>query len=89
MPTFFIANRGFTMHPIDLSINKVLALAGRDEARDYLDVLTAHEKILPLAGLVWAACGKDPGFSPDSLLELLRRWRRSSKNSFEIRLGSV
>lgn len=23
--------------------------------------------------MIWAACGKDPGFNPDSILELLRR----------------
>ena len=32
-----------------------------------------HEDVLPLAGLVWAAVGKDPGFTPLSLLELLKR----------------
>jgi len=73
MPTSFIEDRGFCLHPVDLAINKVLALAGRDEARDFLDVLHAHHHILGLPGLVWAACGKDPGFSPGSLLELLQR----------------
>ena len=29
--------------------------------------------MLPLAGLCWAAAGKDPGFTPLSLLELLKR----------------
>jgi hypothetical protein len=29
--------------------------------------------VLSLGALVWAAAGKDPGFSPLSLLELLRR----------------
>lgn len=73
MPTQLIEGRGYTLHPIDLAINKVLALAGRDEPRDYLDVLHAHEQILPLPALVWAACGKDPGFTPNSLFELLQR----------------
>src|SRR5690606_36974500 len=44
-----------------------------DESRDFLDVLHAHHNILELPGLIWAACGKDPGFSPNSLLELLQR----------------
>ena len=73
MPTYFIEDRGFCLHPIDLAINKVLALAGRDEARDFLDVIHSHNNILALPGLIWAACGKDPGFSPNALLELLRR----------------
>lgn len=73
MPTLYVADRGFTLHPIDLAINKVLALAGRDEPRDYLDVMHAHAQILPLPGMIWAACGKDHGFTPHSLLELLQR----------------
>ncbi len=64
---------GYRLHPMDLAINKLLALAGRDEARDFLDVLTIDREILPLGALCWAAVGKDPGFSPRSLLELLKR----------------
>ena len=64
---------GFLLHDVDLAINKALALAGRDEPRDFVDILFVHERILPLGGLVWAAVGKDPGFSPLSLLELLKR----------------
>ncbi len=64
---------GFLMHEIDLAINKTLALAGRDEPRDYVDILYIHDHILALGGLCWAAVGKDPGFTPLSLLELLKR----------------
>ncbi|HET9300046.1 MAG TPA: hypothetical protein VFO11_08875, partial [Candidatus Polarisedimenticolaceae bacterium] len=64
---------GFVLHPVDLAVNKVLALAGRDEPRDVLDSLHVHREVLPLGALCWAACGKDPGFTPLSLLELLRR----------------
>lgn len=64
---------GYQLHPIDLALNKVLALAGRDEARDLLDTVHVHQSVLPLGALVWAAAGKDPGFTPLSLLELLRR----------------
>ncbi len=64
---------GLLLHPIDLAVNKVLALAGRDEPRDYVDILFVHRQVLPLAGLCWAAPGKDPGFTPLSLLELLKR----------------
>ena len=64
---------GFLLHPVDLAVNKTLALAGRDEPRDYADILFIHERILPLGALCWAAAGKDPGFTPLSLLELLRR----------------
>lgn len=68
---------GYLLHEVDLAINKALALAGRDEPRDFVDILFAHERILPLAGLAWAAVGKDPGFSPLSILELLKRRGRA------------
>lgn len=67
---------GFLLHPIDLAVNKTLALAGRDEVRDLVDILYAHDQILPLGALVWAAVGKDPGFTPLSLLEQLKRTGR-------------
>ena len=60
------------MNPIDLAINKLLALVGRDEPRDYLDIHEAM-RVLPLGALCWAAAGKDPGFTPSMLLDLLRR----------------
>lgn len=64
---------GRVLHEVDLGINKVLALAGRDEARDFVDILYAHEHIMPLGAMVWAAPSKDPGFSPASLLDQLKR----------------
>ena len=73
MPTVRDARVGFILHPVDLAVNKVLALAGRDEPRDVLDALHLHRGVLVLGALCWAACGKDPGFTPLSLLELLRR----------------
>jgi len=73
---------GLLLHPVDLAINKVLALAGRDEPRDFVDILFVHEKVLPLAGLCWAAVGKDPGFTPLSLLELLKRRGRYRPEDF-------
>lgn len=73
---------GLLLHPIDLAINKVLALAGRDEPRDFVDTLFVHRTVLPLAGLNWAAVGKDPGLSPLSLLELLKRHGRYRPEDF-------
>lgn len=64
---------GFLLHPIDLAINKLLALVGRDEARDFVDVLHTHEHVLPLGAMCWAAAGKDPGYTPHGLLDLLKR----------------
>ena len=73
MPLVHDALGGWLLHPVDLALNKLLALAGREEPRDFFDILYVHRTILPLGGLVWAAAGKDPGISPLSLLELLRR----------------
>lgn len=71
------------LHPVDLAINKVLALAGRDEPRDFVDILFVHRRVLPLAALAWAAVGKDPGLTPLSLLELLKRHGRYQPEDFE------
>ncbi|HXH83738.1 MAG TPA: nucleotidyl transferase AbiEii/AbiGii toxin family protein [Candidatus Tectomicrobia bacterium] len=60
---------GLTLHPFDLATNKVLALVGRLEARDWVDVIHASERLQPLGYLAWAACAKDPAFGPASILE--------------------
>ena len=60
---------GYRLHDADAAINKVLALAGRSEIRDFLDVLHLDDSYLPLGALAWAACGKDSGFTPEFLLE--------------------
>jgi hypothetical protein len=73
MPVMKSDDFGYQLDPIDLATNKILALAGRDEPRDLLDALHLHRNLLGLGPLVWAATGKDPGFSPRSLLEMLRR----------------
>lgn len=82
MPAVFDELCGYCLHPIDLAVNKVLALAGRNEVRDFLDILYVHRTILPLGPLCWAAAGKDPGFTPHSLLELLRRRGRYQPEEF-------
>ena len=60
---------GYRLHHADAAVNKVLALAGRQEVRDYVDILHLHDSYLHLGGVAWAACGKDPGFTPGFLLE--------------------
>ena len=79
MPTVKDDRVGFLLHPVDLAVNKVLALAGRDEPRDVIDVLHQHRHVLALGALCWAACGKDPGFSPTAILELAARSSRYSE----------
>jgi hypothetical protein len=73
---------GLLLHPVDLAINKVLALAGRDEPRDFVDILFIHAQVLQLGAVCWAAAGKDPGFTPLSLLELLKRRGRYRPEEF-------
>jgi hypothetical protein len=70
---------GLTLHPFDLATSKVLALVGRVEPRDFVDTLTCDREVQPLGYLAWAACGKDPGFSPTAILELAARSARYSE----------
>ena len=69
---------GLTLHPFDLATNKVLALVGRLEVRDWVDVISCDERIQPLGYLAWAASGKDPGFGPGAILETAARTGRYS-----------
>jgi hypothetical protein len=64
---------GYRLHDADASVNKALALAGRSEIRDLVDVVYLHETRLSLGTLAWAACGKDPGFTPEFLLDQAAR----------------
>ena len=73
MPVMRSEEFGYQLHEVDLALNKVLALADRDEPRDLLDTLYCHQRVLALGPLVWTVSGKNPGGSPLSLLELLRR----------------
>ena len=67
---------GLTLHPFDLATNKLLALVGRREVRDWVDVIECDGRLQPLGYLAWAACGKDPGFSPAGILEHAARSNR-------------
>lgn len=67
---------GYCLHPVDLATNKILALAGRSEIRDYLDILLIDRTYLSLGAVIWAACGKDPGFTPALLLDQTNRHSR-------------
>jgi len=75
---------GLTLHPFDLGTNKVLALAGRLEPRDWIDVIHSCRLIQPLGFLIWAASGKDPGLSPALVLAEAGRARYSSPEIDEL-----
>ena len=66
---------GCRLHLFDMATNKALALCARTETRDYVDIIELH-RLYPLSAIVWAACGKDPGFTPLSLLGLMRRFAK-------------
>lgn len=66
---------GWRLHLFDMATNKALALSARTETRDYVDIVELHGTY-PLPAICWAACGKDPGFSPLSLLKMMRRFAR-------------
>lgn len=69
------AQLGWRLHRFDVATNKALALSARTETRDYVDIVEWHQTY-PLAAICWAACGKDPGFSPLFLLKMMRRFAR-------------
>jgi hypothetical protein len=66
---------GWRLHLFDIATNKALALSARTETRDYIDIVELH-KTYSLAAICWAACGKDPGFSPLSLIRMMRRFAK-------------
>lgn len=70
---------GWTLHPFDLATNKILALVGRVEARDWVDALACHERVAPLGTLAFAACGKDEGWNPHLVLEEAARTAHYSR----------
>jgi len=63
---------GFILHPVDLATNKASAAGARREPRDVIDLITIHERILPLGAVVAAAVGRFLGESPEGLLDSIR-----------------
>ena len=72
-PTITDETFGYILHPVDLATNKVSAAYGRREPRDIVDLVTIHEQILPLGAAVWASVGKAPGFTPEGIINEIRR----------------
>jgi hypothetical protein len=82
-PLILHEDLGLSLHPFDLATNKVLALVGRVAARDWVDIITCHERVSPLGCLAWAACGKDAGMSPLFIVEEAARTARYSAPEFD------
>lgn len=66
---------GWRLHLFDVAINKSLALSARTQTRDYIDMVELTRRY-PLETILWAACGKDPGFNPLSLYTMVMRFAR-------------
>jgi len=73
LPLVAMTGGGVMLHPIDLAINKLVALANRREPRDLVDAIFADTHILAFPALVWAVVDKNPGLNPSSYLEQFRR----------------
>lgn len=67
-PTESDPELGFRLNVWDAAVNKVLTLISRTEIRDYMDILHLHRTKISLGALCWAAAGKDPGWTPDLIL---------------------
>ncbi len=73
---------GWRLHRFDALTNKALAMGGRAETRDLVD-LVANAGKYPLHAVIWAACAKDPGYNPWLLLSQMQR--NSRVNPAELR----
>lgn len=69
------ARLGYRLHLFDVAINKAFALSARSETRDLIDMVSMAERYT-LEGILWAACGIEGGWTPLSLLEMVRRFAR-------------
>ncbi len=70
------AELGYRLHFFDAATNKMLALSGRAEPRDFVDAIHLHQTYLSLGTLAWAAAGKDGGLNPHLILDLADRFAR-------------
>jgi hypothetical protein len=84
---FFPAQRdplfGYVLHPADLATNKASAAADRRAPRDIVDLVTIHERILPLGAVVSAAVGRFPGMTPEEMLAEIRRRSTFTADEFQ------
>jgi hypothetical protein len=81
-PTIKDETFGYILHPVDLATNKVSAAYGRREPRDIIDLLTIHDQILPMGAAVWASAGKTLGFTPEGIINEIRRTARYTAEDF-------
>lgn len=73
---------GYRLHYFDAATNKLLALSGQAEPRDFVD-LHLDASYLSLGTLAWAAAGKDGGLNPLLILELAARFARYRQSDID------
>jgi hypothetical protein len=74
---------GFRLHDADVATNKVLAAAGRDKVRDFIDLIQLDRSYVSLGVAIWAAAGKDDGYTPELIIDQLRRHSRINPATLE------
>ena len=67
---------GYRLHDADVATNKVLAAAGREKVRDFIDLIQLDRTYVSLGVAIWAASGKDEGYTPELVIDQLRRHSR-------------
>ena len=55
---------------------------GLRQPRDVVDLVSIHERILPLGAAVWAAAGKAVAFTPEGIINEIRRVARYTEDDF-------
>src|SRR3546814_17974189 len=73
---------GFVLHPADLTTNKVLTIADRQDARDVYALVSLSETV-PIAAAIIAAPAKEHGYTPESLIAALKRNSAHPQISFD------
>lgn len=71
---------GARLHQTDLAVNKIIASSSRTKPRDFVDLITIAENMCALGPLVMAAAGKPPHFSPQKIVDEIRRRGLSISN---------
>ena len=80
---------GYVLHPVDLATNEAMAAACRREPRDIVDLVKIHHEILPLGAVIWAAVKECQGFTPEGVINDIRRFARYSASDFDRMGGDV
>jgi hypothetical protein len=75
---------GYVLHPVDLATNKAAAAADRRVPRDIVDLVTIHQRILPLGAVISAAVGRFPGMTPEEMLSEIRRHSTFTADEFQV-----